>query len=437
MDRSQVPALAAAPEGFALPALSGPLKAKSTAKGLEVETLELTGDGASLSLRAAQEGTRWTISSFSAVWGAVRLRASGTADTGAKGGTAVDLKADLAPLALAEAAKLVPGGAAYEAAGTFTAELTAKGPADSPALAGEVSLKGASFVYEKQKVDKLDGKLTLSPDSAAGTLKGRVNESPFEAKLDGKDLRKAPRLKVDARLEKLDLSHLPAAQGKAGGEKGAEGSAQPAPADPAAKPFHVQGTLAVGAVKHPNFEAAESRVTVDLKGRGSDPAKMEGSVALRVGPGRFEDMSLLAAEKPFVKALLLPVVVLQKAASFIKIPLFPRFDTVTFSEIRGDYALKDGVLTVRESKLDGSSADAELSGTADLVRETLDMRAKVKIGGQGTLRLGGTVGFKIKGKMGAPEVAMDPVSILKQPAVEKAVDQTLKQGAELLKGLFK
>lgn len=437
VDRSQLAALSAAPEGFALPALSGPLKTKTTAKGLEVEALELKGDGASLDLRAAQDGARWKVSSFAAVWGAVRLNASGSADTGAKGGTTVDFKAALAPMSLAEAAKLVPGGAAYEPAGTFAAELTAKGPASSPALAGEVTLKGASFLYEKQRVDGLEAKLTLSPDAAAGTLKGRVNGSLLEAKLDGKDLRKAPRLKVDARLEKLDLSHLPAAKGKARGEKGGDAPAAPAAADPAAKPFHVQGTLAVGSVKHPNFEAAESRVTVDLKGRGSDPAKMEGSVALRVGPGRFEDMSLLAAEKPFVKALLLPVVVLQKAASFIKLPLFPRFDTVTFSEIRGDYALKDGVLSVRESKLDGSSADAELSGTADLVKETLDMRAKVKIGGQGTLRLGGTVGFKITGKMGAPEVAMDPVSILKQPAVEKAVDQTLKQGAELLKGLFK
>lgn len=425
------------PAGSALPALSGPLKARMTAKGLAVETLELKGEGASLSLKAAQDGAKWRVSSLEAAWGALRLAASGTADTGAKGGTAVDFKARLEPLALADAAKLVPGAAAYEAGGIFSADLAAKGPAAAPALSGEVTLKGASFTVAKQRVTALDGKLSLSPDSAAGTLKGRLNDAGFEAKLDGSDLRKAPRVRLDARLDKLDLSSLPAAQRAQG--TGTEPATAPAPSaqDPAAKPFHVQGTLTVGAVKHPNFEAALSKLTVDLKGRGADPARLEGSVAVRVGPGRFEEMSLLAAEKPLVKALLLPVVVLQKTASFIKVPFFPRFDTVTFSEIRGDYALKDGVLTVRDSKLDGSTADAELSGTADLVKETLDMRAKVKIGGQGAIRLGGTVAFKVTGKLKQPEVAVDPVSLIKQPAVEKAVDQTLKQGAELLKGLFK
>lgn len=425
------------PKGFVLPSLSGPLKARMTDKGVQLETLELKGEGASLNLKAEQDGAKWKVPAASLVWGALRLTGSGAADTGGKGGTTLDLKAKLDPLSLAEAAKLVEGGAAYEASGTLAADLTAKGPASAPALTGEVSLKGAALTLSKQHVSGLDAKLSLTADSAAGTLKGKLNAASFEAKLDAKDLRKAPRVRLDGRLDKLDLSTLPAAKGDAKGGGEMPPALEPGAQDPAAKPFHVQGSLTVGSIKHPNFEAAESKLTVDLKGRGSDPAKMEGSVALRVGPGRFEDMSLLAAEKPFVKALLLPVVVLQKAASFIKLPLFPRFDTVTFSEIRGDYALKDGVLTVRESKLDGSSADAELSGTADLVKETLDMRAKVKVGGQGTLRLGGTVGFKIKGKMGAPEVAMDPVSILKQPAVEKAVDQTLKQGAELLKGLFK
>lgn len=437
LERSQAPFLAAAPEGFALPALSGPLKAAVTEKGLQLETLELKGEGAALGLKAAQDGTRWKVPALSASWGALRLSASGSADTGAKGGTAVDFKAKLEPLALAEAAKLVPGSAAYEAGGTFAAELSAKGPAADPALSGDVTLTGASFTVAKQKLSGLEAKLALAPDSAAGTIKGKVNGADFSATLDGKDLRKAPRLRLDARLAKLDLSTLPAAKGAAPAADKDGGKAAPAPADPAAKPFQVQGTLTVGSIMHPNFSAGESKVVVDLKGRGSDPARMDGSVALRVGPGRFEDMSLLAAEKPFVKALLLPVVILQKTASFVKVPFFPRFDTVTFSEIRGDYALKDGLLTIRESKLDGSTADAELSGTANLVTDALDMRAKVKIGGQGAIRLSGTVAFKVTGTMKAPAVAVDPVSILKQPAVEKAVDQTLKQGADLLKGLFK
>jgi hypothetical protein len=441
LERSEAPFLAAAPEGFALPALSGPLKAAVTAKGLQLETLELKGEGAALSLKAAQDGTRWKVPATSASWGAVRLSASGSADTGAKGGAALDFKAELEPLALAEAAKLVPGGASYEAGGTLSAELAAKGAAADPALSGVVTLKDASFVVSKQRLTGLEAKLSLAPDTAAGTLKGKVNGADFEAKLDGKDLRKAPRLRLDARLAKLDLSTLPPAKGAAKEGGGKNPVLKPAAEDPAAKPFHVQGTLTVGSIKHPNFEASETKLTVDLKGRGADPARMDGTMALRVGPGRFEDMSLLAAEKPAVKLLLLPVVILQKAASFVKVPFFPRFDTFTFSEIRGDYLLTAGLLTVRESKLDGATADAELAGTADLPKDAVDMRVKVKFGGQGAIRMGATVPFTVTGKLSDPKVKVDPISILRQPsvekAVEKAVDPLLKQGSELFKGLFK
>lgn len=422
-------------ERVKLPALAGPLKLKTTEKGLEVSQLELTGGGAALSLKARQDKARWTVPALTASWGALKLSASGTADTGAKGGTTVDVKARLEPMALAEAAKLVPGGAAYEASGTLSAELAAQGPAADPALSGVLTLEKAAFTAAKQKLSGVDARLTLAPDTAAGTLKGAFNGAPFEAKLDGKDLRRAPRLRLDARLEKLDLSTLPPAA-KAP-EKDAAPAGQDAAPPAAAKPFHVQGSLVVGSIKHPNFSAGETKLVVDLKGRGADPAGLDGSVSVRVGPGRFEDLSLLASEKPLVKALLLPVHVLQKAAGFVKVPFFPRFDTMSFSEIRGDYALKGGVLTVRESKLDGATTDAELSGTADLVKETLDMRAKVRVGGQGIVRLSGTVGFKVTGTLKAPSVSVDPVSVIKQPAVEKAVDQTLKQGAELLKGLFK
>ncbi|TBR21546.1 hypothetical protein EPO15_10030, partial [bacterium] len=220
------------PAGSALPSLSGPLKARMNETGLTVETLALKGEGAALSLKAAQDKTKWRVSSLSAAWGAVRLAASGTADTGAKGGTTVDFKAKLEPLALSEAAKLVPGGAAYEAGGTFAADLSAKGPAAAPALTGEVTLKDAALTLSKQRLDGVDGKLTLSADSAAGTLKGKLNGSGFEAKLDGQDLRKAPRVRVDAKLDKLDLSTLPAAEGKGREDAKASGGTAPAPAKP-------------------------------------------------------------------------------------------------------------------------------------------------------------------------------------------------------------
>lgn len=440
LTRGNTPALAALPEGFSLPALSGPLKASVGPKGLSVEMLSLKGEGAALELSAAQNGTRWDLPKARLSWGPVFLSVSGTSDAGAKGGPSIDLRVRLDPMSLAKAAELVPGASVYEAAGTLSAEVLAKGRASDPALSGAVTLTDAAAKVSGQTLSGVAASLTLTPDTAAGTLKGTLNGSPFQAKLDGKTLRTAPDVRLDARLDRLDLASLPAGASAEGAEAKKGGKAAPperAKGGGAGKPFKAVGTLAVGAVKHANFEASEAKLSFDLKGVGSDQARLDGSATLHIGPGRFEDLKLLASDKPILKALLLPVIILQKTASFIRVPFFPSFDTFTFTEIRGDYAVKDGVLTVRQSKLDGSAADAELSGTLDLLKDALDMRAKVRIGGQGAVKLGGTVAFKVRGTMAAPAVSVDAASILKQPAVDKAVGDVLKQGENLLKGLFK
>ncbi|MBI5595327.1 MAG: hypothetical protein HY928_04475 [Elusimicrobia bacterium] len=441
LTRGNTPALAALPEGFALPALTGPLKAAVGAKGLSIETLSLKGDGAALELKAAQNGTRWDVPKARLSWGPVFLSVSGTADTGTKGGPSIDLRVRLDPMSLAKAAELVPGATAYAASGTLSAELSAKGQTSDPVLAGAVTLEKASAKVSGQTLSGVEATLKLTPDTAAGTLTGTFNGSPFQAKLNGKSLRTAPDVRLDAKLDRLDLASLPAGAAPSEGSEAKKGG-KPAPAGRAkgggaGKPFKAAGTLTVGAVKHANFEASEAKLAFDLKGVGSDQARLDGSATLRIGPGRFEDLKLLASDKPILKALLLPVIILQKTASFIRVPFFPRFDTFTFTEIRGDYAVKDGVLTVRQSKLDGSSADAELTGTLDLLKDALDMKAKVRIGGQGAVKLGGTVAFKVRGTMAAPSVSVDAASILKQPAVDKAVGDVLKQGENLLKGLFK
>ena len=438
LTKGNTPALASLPDGFSVPALSGPLKASLGPEGVSVESLALKGTGASLELQASQKGARWNLPKARLTWGALSLSASGTADTGAKGGPAVDLRVRLAPMSLAKAAELVPGATAYAASGTLSAEVSAKGPAADPALAGTLTLEKAAATIQGQKLSGLEASLALSPDTVAGTLKGILNGSPFRARLDGKSLRKAPDVRLDASLERLDLAALPAGDGSGKPEKEKPAKSDPARAEgPPGKPFKAAGALTIGAVKHPNFEASEAKLTFDLRGVGSDQSRLDGSAKLTIGPGRFEDLKLLASDKPLLKALLLPVIILQKTASLIKVPFFPSFDTFTFNGIRGDYAVKDGILTVRESSLDGTTADAELSGTLDLVRDALDMRAKVRIGGQGGVKLGGTVAFKVRGTMAAPAVSVDAASILQQPAVDKAVGDVLKQGQNLLKGLFK
>ncbi|MDE2291285.1 MAG: hypothetical protein KGL53_04315, partial [Elusimicrobia bacterium] len=394
--------------------------------GVEVRELSLKGDGAALDLSASQKGTRWDVAGASLRWGPFALKASGSADTGGRG--ALDMKVHLDPASLSELAKLAPAAGAYKPTGTVSADVTVKGTPAAPAPSGRVTLSGAGAETQGQKLSGVGGTVTLGPDSAAGALSGKLNGTAFEVKLDGKDLRLSPQLRVDAHIAKLDLAALPS--GKKEEPKAGE---KPAPAPKKAAPgtpFRLQGTFSAGAVSHPKFEAGAAKVVVDLRGAGSDIGSLDGTVSLRVGAGRFQDLRGLGSDKPLLKALLFPVILLQKTAALVKVPFFPRFDTFDFSSISGDYAIKAGVLTVRQSRLDGKEAQADLTGTADLVKGPLAMRAQVR------LPRAGTVAFKVHGTVDQPAVSLDVKSLLEQPEVKKAVDKTLQQGVEMLKGLF-
>ncbi|MEK9145400.1 MAG: AsmA-like C-terminal region-containing protein, partial [Elusimicrobiota bacterium] len=179
----------------------------------------------------------------------------------------------------------------------------------------------------------------------------------------------------------------------------------------------------------------------DLRGLSKDLSGLEGWVKLKTGEGRFENLGLLASENPLLKTALLPFLILQKISGLVKIPLFPAFDRVAFREITGDYAFQKGVMAVKESHLDGSEAYVAVTGTADLPKDELDLRLSTKLGTQVGLRLSGPVGITVKGSLSDPKVSVDPLSIIKQPGVDKVIEGGKKMleegGKKLLEGLFK
>jgi uncharacterized protein YhdP len=103
---------------------------------------------------------------------------------------------------------------------------------------------------------------------------------------------------------------------------------------------------------------------------------------------------------------------------------------VDFKEITGDYALAAGVMTVRGSRLDSAIADVVMTGTADLAKDSLALRVDTRLP---VAQASGPISFKVSGSLSDPKVKLDPLSILKQPEVEKVIDK----GKELLKGLLK
>lgn len=325
----------------------------------------------------------------------------------------------IAPAALQEA----------KPSGQLRLKARINGSPDLPMISGHAELSRFAFQYAGHALDSIDGSIDFDPRSASSRLKGRWGENPFALDLDARDYREAPKLRLEGTLGELDLSAWTA---KAGPLADSEGSARTPAASASTKPLSASGRIRVGRLRHPNFEAAGAELSWDLR-QLHMPSNLDGWAKLKVGAGQFDNLKGLGEGKPLLKTALMPLLLLQRATGLAKIPLLPAFDRVRFKEITGDYAFKNGLMTLKECHLDSDAAYVAMSGTADLKNEQLNLRVSTQLGTQLGLKLSGPLGFTVKGTLSRPSVKPDAAAILKQPVVRDA----LEEGRKLLENLFK
>lgn len=327
-------------------------------------------------------------------------------------------------------AEFLPADAPIKPQGLVKLRARVAGPAASPALTGEASISGGKFVFEGQDIQKLEAEAKLTPDAASFKTSGSWNGAAFKLDVSAKDYRKVPVVRIDGSLSELDLAKFD--QGgsddgasedkKTEGGKNGEKSA----------PFKSSGKITIGKITHPNFNAAPADMQWDLS-KGNHISKLNGTAKLKVGSGKFDNLKTMGERSGLVKALLLPIIVVQKVGAFAKVPLLPAFDRVQFKEITGDYVFENGVMTIKESHMDSSMGYVTASGSADLVKDQIKMRVQTKIGASVGPKLSGPIGFTVTGSLSDPSVKPDVAAILKQPVVNDAVEQ----GKKLLEDIFK
>lgn len=427
VSQEKLRAMASTPEGISLPVLKGELKARYTPLSLKVETLSLTGEGTELRFQGTRQNTDWSIAPSRIRYSALDLSFKGKLKVPQKGPVGLDLTLDTNRIALKEIAAAVPKAVPPGLEGNIELHLKAEGTSQSPILSGKAKFDGIGLLLSEQTLSNIGGKADFSPKSLQGTIKGKMNEGDLDVSISATDYSgKHPAYKINGRLSELDLGKLPsgAKNAPAAGTK-----TPPAQNASAAAPIDTNGEIVVGKIKHPNFSSGKTTVRWNLKNLSADLSGLNGGLALDVGPGELKDLALLS-DKPVVKIVLMPVIILQKAARLVKVPLFPNFDRVEFKEITGDYTFKKGVMTVKESHMDSKIAYARMTGTADLGEDRLDLYVSTKLG---IKQVSGPIGFKVKGSLNSPDVKPDAAAILKQPAVENVINQ----GKKLLDGFLK
>ncbi|MBI5884040.1 MAG: AsmA family protein [Elusimicrobia bacterium] len=214
---------------------------------------------------------------------------------------------------------------------------------------------------------------------------------------------------------------------EASGAKPGASEPKPKAAPSSSPPMSTSGSIKIGEARHQFASAKDISLEWDLKGITPSLESLGGFATMKIAGGHFSALDSLAGRSKVLKVLTLPFVVLQKIG---RVPILnkvlPEFNTVTFTEITGDYVFERGGMTLRRCAMRSSAANVDATGTANLPAETLAVTVMSQVG-----RLA-PIGIDVTGTFDQPKTRLKAETLLNQP-VGKAIEPARK----LIEGLFK
>lgn len=317
---------------------------------------------------------------------AIRLRKLavkiGSNDLSAEGGIsdpagrgAFDLILKCRHFALAELTQITPKTRDLKLAGSGFFAMSVTGTKEKPVFGGKLQFEGLGATVAELPLSDFKG--TVSFDERridVPNLRGLVADGKLAMDLTIKDYAKNPEIQVDASLDRFDLGRYLAAKKKivedAKAARVAKGEAETKPSEP----YRTRGKVEIGALVHPNAQVESVVANWDLYGVTPDLKKLGGDAKLTVGAGRLNDVGAMALQSPYLKVLLFPILIVQKLSLGVNL------NKIAVRAIVGDYAFKDGLMTLRQSRMESDAVQASATGTIDLPREALDLVVTTQVG---------------------------------------------------------
>lgn len=303
----------------------------------------------------------------------------GIADPSGRG--AFDLILKCKRFVLEELTRMTPRTRDLKLSGSGFFALSVTGTKEKPLFGGKLQFKDLGAVVSELPLSGFTG--TISFDERRidlPNLKGKVADGSLTMDLTVKEYAKVPEIQVEASLDRFDLGKYLSAQKKLDSDAQAAKAAKaaktgkPADAKPA-NPIRTRGKVTIGSLVHPNAQLQDISASWDLWGVTPDMKKLNGDAQIGAGGGRLHAVGDLALQSPVVKVLLFPILIIQKLSFGVDL------NNIAVLGIAGDYAFKDGLMTLRRSSLDaGEKAQISTVGTIDLPVEALDLLMTAKVG---------------------------------------------------------
>jgi len=282
---------------------------------------------------------------------------------------------------LEELTRVTPRTRDLRLSGSGFFALSITGTKEKPVFGGKLQFKDLGAVIAELPLSGFNG--TVSFDERridVPNLKGKVADGSLAMDLTIKDYTKVPEVQLEATLDRFDLGKYLAAKKKLDQDARAAKAAQAAktgkPADEKpVKPIRARGKVEIASLIHPNVQLQGVSASWELWGVTPDMKQLNGDAKIGAGGGRLKDIAQLAIQSPTAKVMLFPFLIVQKLRFGVDL------NNIAVLGIAGDYAFKDGLMTLRRSSLDaGTVAQTSSVGTIDLPTERLDLTVTAQIG---------------------------------------------------------
>jgi len=305
------------------------------------------------------------------------VAADGAIASGASG--AFDLLLKCRSFSLEEITGLTPATRDDKLKGSGFFAVSITGTKDKPVYAGKAQFKGVGATLASLSLADFAGTLSIEQSRIdVPNLTGKVADGTLKMNLTIKDYMRAPNVLLDAKLDRFDLGGYLDAKSRLAAQMAASAptaSTAAAGAAPAAapKPIRTSGNLEIGALTYPNANLEQIKASWDLSGITADLKQLGGQAKFEVGGGKLKDIGKMATQSILLKVLISPLLIVQKIGRIGGIRLFPDFNDITLRAIIGDYAFKDGLMTLNKCEMDSDAADVTASGTIGLSNGALDL----------------------------------------------------------------
>ncbi len=302
----------------------------------------------------------------------------GVSDPAGRG--AFDLLFKCKRFVLEELTRLTPQTRDLKLSGSGFFAISVTGTKDKPVYGGKLQFKGVGATVAELPLADFTGTVSFDERRVdVPNLKGKVADGSLTMDLTIKDYTKVPEIQLEAALDRFDLGKYLSAKKKLEADAKTAQAAKAAKAgkpveEKPAAPLRTRGKVEIGSLIHPNAQIQSVTASWDLYGVTPDMKRLNGDAKLGVGGGKLHAIGDMALQSPVVKVLIFPILIFQKLSLGVNL------NDINDVKYAGDYAFKDGVMTLRQSEMDSSAARVLAAGTISLPVEALDLTVTAQVG---------------------------------------------------------